>query len=205
MCASSTAITPEQEEASKWGILLGKWAVRPLKDRVLVKVDEYSSRRDCSKCKGKGHLDIGCPECHGTERYRGKKDSEEPCTTCYFCTDMSQQANAATWINLHGKQPCDLCNGKGTSSIIIPDESKAPALTGEIIAKGSEVDDLKVGMKVLITKFTGTPFIFDGLNLRHVVERDIICEIKKLREDVTTEDIKETPYDAPVSTGVDAR
>jgi chaperonin GroES len=188
---------------SEWGILLDKYAVRPLKDRVLVVVDDFKTKLDCAVCKGKGHTGEPCSECNGNGRYRGQKNNEERCTTCYICTNKAMQHSIASWIDLKGKQPCPTCEGSGTSSIIIPDEAKKRPLTGNIIACGTMCTDLKVGMKILFTQYTGVEFILDTLQMRHIIEKDVICEIKMLKEDATLNDLEQNMYSEAKNVGVD--
>src|SRR5579859_5548778 len=92
---------------NNWAIIRDKYALQPIYGglgRVLVKVDEYQSSRDCTVCHGTGHTGNPCPECHGNGRYRGKKTSEENCTTCYILRDKSQAGSKGAWINLNGKE-----------------------------------------------------------------------------------------------------
>jgi co-chaperonin GroES (HSP10) len=195
----------EKLNEQEWGILLDKYAVRPLMDRVLVVVDDFKTKLDCAMCKGKGHTGEKCNECGGNGRYRGKQNSDDRCTTCYICRDKAHSHSQGAWIDLKGKQPCPTCEGTGSSSLVIPDEAKKKPLTGNIIACGSKCVELKVGMKVLFTQFTGIPFVLDDLEMRHVVERDIICEIKMLKEDINLGDIREERYDEAVNVGVDSQ
>lgn len=175
-------ITTRQTSTDNWAIILDTYALRPIKDRVLVQQDGYKSARDCTKCKGIGHLNVKCSECKGRGTFRGKKDTDDKCTTCFILRDKSQPASIGAWINLNGHEPCDLCNGLGSSSIVVPDDSKIKTSTGNVIAIGRQVTEYKVGTKVMFTNYTGTPFEFVGLDFRLIHEMDILCEVRPIKQ-----------------------
>lgn len=188
----------EQREKDKWAIIKDTYALSPIRGgdgRVLVEEDDYSSTRDCSKCKGTGHLNIPCEECKGTGTYRGKKESEDYCTTCHILKDKTQSSSAGAWINLNGKQPCDLCNGLGSSSIVIPDEAKNKTTTGTVRAISAVgINEVKVGEKVVYTNYAGSEFKYAGVDLRIIIEKDLLCKLKKLKTDSPDVSVKIEQY-----------
>jgi co-chaperonin GroES (HSP10)/phage FluMu protein Com len=132
-------------------------------DRIVVLQDEYKSGRECVKCKGKGHLDVKCPQCKGTKQFKGKYDGE-----CPDCTIGSGPLSKTL-----GHVPCDLCAGQGTSSIIVPEDAEKRPTTGVITSVGHMCRFMKtpegliprpseqclaVGDRVIFTNFSGNVY-----------------------------------------------
>jgi co-chaperonin GroES (HSP10) len=105
-------------------------------DRVVVIVDEYKSGRECTKCEGKGHLEVICPHCHGKMTFKGRKD-EDYCPDCSIGTGPLRKSL--------GHVPCDLCAGQGTSSIVVPEDAEKRPTTGIITSVGALCDYFRVG------------------------------------------------------------
>lgn len=133
-------------------------------DRIVVKVDEYKSGRECSKCGGKGHLGVKCPYCKGTGFHNGKEDNG-PCPDCTVGTGPLAKTL--------GRVPCELCSGQGTSSIIVPEDAEKLPTTGVITSVGWLCNFLKtpegfvrrppehclaVGDRVIFTNFSGNAY-----------------------------------------------
>jgi co-chaperonin GroES (HSP10) len=155
-------------------------------DYIIVLEDEYKSGRDCSACDGKGHLNIECSECHGRGTYRGKPFDIEPgyCTTC----TVGQGPLRKTLKFM----PCHICNGTGTSSIVIPDDAQVRPTTGVVqslgplcgyIRTGGEwvkiptECQLKNGDRVLYHQHTGKIFELGAqgkVKIRYIKEGEIL-------------------------------
>lgn len=171
-----------------WANIKDQYMLQPIyggPGRVLVQQDGFKSRMDCTKCEGKGHTGEVCRECKGTGTFRGKKYTDEKCTTCHILRDKSQPSSAGAWINLNGKQPCDLCNGTGSSSIVIPDEAKTDTTMGNIVAISKQgIEMVKQGDKVMYGSYIGTQFKFLDITFRVCTERDLFCLVKQLKPNV---------------------
>jgi len=155
-------------------------------DRVIILEDEYKSGRDCTKCLGKGHTYEACSECGGRGTYRGQPESRDPgpCTSCSVGEGPLKRTLKY--------KPCDVCNGTGTSSIVIPDDAKTRPTTGIVKAIGPlcgynriggewvKLPDeacLKIGDRVLYHAHCGNIFEMGSKNeikIRYVKESEIL-------------------------------
>lgn len=64
------------------------------------------------------------------------------------------------------------------SGIIIPDNAKEKPLSGEVKAVGNEVENVKVGDKVVFAKYGGTEVSFEGKNYLVLNIDDVLGVIK---------------------------
>ena len=65
------------------------------------------------------------------------------------------------------------------SGIVLPGTaSKEKPITGEVIAVGKDVEDVKAGDKVIFEKYTGTEVKLDGQEYIIVKEQDIIAIVQ---------------------------
>ena len=196
MTASSelNVLYDETQDEREWGIIAEKHAIRPTHDRVLILVDPIKTHYDCKDCSGRGFLDEVCPNCNGTKKepVRGKKYaagakieySEENCTECTFIGEVTRT---------YGKKLCPTCHGrKGT--IVLPDNTKKPPLTGKVLAVGHIVKYFKVNDHIIFTNFTGTEFPIEGVTLRIANERDIIGHYKPLNKTEPGVGIEQNKY-----------
>lgn len=67
---------------------------------------------------------------------------------------------------------------KTASGIVIPTQAKEKPQMAEVVATNEEVDDLKIGDKVLFKKFGGTDIKIDGEELIVVDAEDILAIIQ---------------------------
>ncbi len=164
----------EIEYKKQWAIIKDQYAISPIyggNGRVLVQEDPYKSRFDCTKCGGVKHLGVICECCKGTKVY---KDSE-----CWECQVPHELGTRAI-----GYVPCDQCKGQG-GTIVIPEESQRNTTTGNILAVSTtDILHVKVGNKVMFTSYSGSPFKFLDLDLRVIVEKDLLCLVKPLKKNV---------------------
>jgi co-chaperonin GroES (HSP10) len=157
-------------------------------DRIVVIVDEYKSGRECTKCKGKGHLGEACPHCKGSGYF--KADEEQgPCPDC--TVGEGPLSKTLTFV------PCDLCAGRGTSSIVVPDDAQKRPTTGVITSVGplcaySAIGGqfvpkplhvrLKVGDRVFFTLYSGNEYQLgpsgNQITIRILKEAEVLGKIK---------------------------
>ncbi|BCX79637.1 co-chaperone GroES [Campylobacter sp. 19-13652] len=64
------------------------------------------------------------------------------------------------------------------TGIIIPDNAKEKPLSGEVKAVGSEVENVKVGDKVVFAKYGGTEVSLEGKNYLVLNIDDVLGVIK---------------------------
>jgi co-chaperonin GroES (HSP10) len=157
-------------DPKEWAVINESEALRAVDDRILVLEDEFRSGLECSSCKGKGHTDIVCKYCKGTTFYKADRDSGA-CPDCEVGTLGIRKS--------FGYELCSVCKGRG-ASVIIPDSSKRPTLTGRVISIGRNVTEFRVGDRVLFTNYTGTDFTVSGTKLRIMKQYDVCCEHKQL-------------------------
>lgn len=144
-------------------------------DRIVVVQDEYKSGRECTKCGGKGHLGVKCKYCRGTGRWKGADTSE----LCPDCTVGSGPLAKAL-----GHDKCDLCDGQGTSSIVVPEDSEKRPTTGVITSVGYMCQFIKtpegflprpseaclrVGDRVIFTNFSGNQYELGAAKSKRMV------------------------------------
>lgn len=156
-------------------------------DRVIVLEDPYKSGRDCTTCNGTGEeKGVKCVECGGNHYYRGKKprageDEPDNCTTCVVGEGPLQRK--LKW------NPCPTCKGKGTSSLIIPEDSQTRPTTGVIQSVGPLCGYrivagewlkmpaeacFKVGDRVLYHNMTGSIFDIGDKRIRYIKEAELL-------------------------------
>jgi len=160
----------EQLDPNEWAIIKESEALRAIGDRVLILEDEFRSGFECKTCLGKGHSDIKCKYCKGTGRYKGQ-DEGFACPDCEVGTSDGRKS--------FGYELCSACKGL-QASIIVPDNSKRPSLTGRVISIGKDVTEFSVNDRVMYTNYTGTDFIINGVRLRIMKQNDVLCEHKQL-------------------------
>ena len=167
-----------KQEKDQWANVLDEYMLSPIlggEGRILVKEDGFKSQYECSKCHGKGHLGEVCQYCLGTRFEKGKEENG-------YCRDCTIGEGGAG--KTLGYVACDLCKGSG-GSIITPDESQRNTTTGDVLAISKDgIRQVRVGDKVLFTNYTGSPFKFMKVDLRVMQERDLLCLVKQLKNNV---------------------
>jgi co-chaperonin GroES (HSP10) len=163
-----------------WATIKGQYAISPIyggNGRVLVQEDPFKSKYDCTKCGGKKHLGVVCPRCKGTRYVKGED--------CWECAVDSEYTSGSTASKKSiGFVPCNECNGKG-GLIVIPEENQRNTTTGTILAVSNrEILEVKVGDKVMFTNYTGSPFKFLDVDLRIIIEKDLLGKVKQLKKSV---------------------
>jgi hypothetical protein len=160
----------EKLDPSCWAIIKESEALRAIGDRVLILEDDFRSGYECKACKGTGHTDAVCKYCNGTTFYKGKEDGGA-CGDCQVGTSDGRKSL--------GFELCGVCNGRG-ASVIVPDTSKRPSLTGRVVSVGADVTLFSVNDRVMYTNYTGTDFVVAGVKLRVMRQHDVLCQHKKL-------------------------
>lgn len=162
-------------ETCNWANIKDEYIIQPIfggDGRVLVKVDGFKSKYDCTACKGKGHTEIVCGRCRGTKKsFDGI--SEIPCVGCTIGESDGRKT--------YGFQLCEQCKGLG-GTIIIPDTSQRNTDSGDVLAISiAGINIIKPGMKVLLATYSGVPFKFMDIDFKIMVEKDILGIIRQLK------------------------
>lgn len=160
-----------ENKTNNWAIIADQYALRPIKDRILVQEDPFKSKYDCKECSGLGHLGVVCKYCKGTKYDKGKEENG-------YCRDCTV-GEVGVGVTL-GFEACPTCKGVG-GIITVPDENKRNTTTGNVLAIGKDVTEYKVNSKVMFTNFTGTPFKFLDIDFRVIHEDDVLCEVRQLK------------------------
>ena len=180
---------------SQWAVIKDQYMISPIyggNGRVLVQEDPFKSKFDCSECLGLGHNGVVCMFCKGTTYHRGKEENGA-------CPDCNNEAQGPLNKSL-GFQLCKKCNGTG-GTIVIPDESKRNTTTGQVLAVSDrDIQEFQVGDKVMFTNYSGSPFNFIGLDLRIIIERDLLGKVKQLKSNI--EGLTEGKFAEIENTGV---
>jgi co-chaperonin GroES (HSP10) len=187
---------PVEDETKQWAKIKDQYLISPIyggNGRVLVQEDPYKSRYECTECGGRGHLGVVCKYCKGTKYDHGKEENGY----CRDCT-VGEAGNAVG--RTLGFDPCPTCHGKG-GSIIVPDENQRNTTTGDVLAiSNREILEVRVGDKVMFTSFSGSAFKFLDLDLRIIIEKDLLGKVKQLKKSV--DGINEQPFADLDNTGV---
>lgn len=179
-------------QVSNWAKIKDSYMISPIyggNGRVLVQEDPFKSRYECSECGGSGHTDKICPDCDGTKikekegtgtLVKGKMQYE---IIKYECT--SCKPTGANIINrAYGYVLCPKCDGK-QGLIITPEDSQKNATTGNILAiSNRDILEVKTGDKVIFTNYSGSPFKIADVELRIIIERDLLGIVKFLKKGV---------------------
>jgi co-chaperonin GroES (HSP10) len=126
-----------------------------LGDRVDVLKDVLESAYSCKSCKGKGHdPEVMCVLCKGAKYEIAKDNTKVPCRGCKVLGFGMEQVHSS------GFMKCALCqsNNVGTgwrAGIVIPEQAQQEAITGIVVSVGPECRLLKIGDRVVHSKYAG--------------------------------------------------
>jgi co-chaperonin GroES (HSP10) len=114
-------------------------------DRIIVRRDTLESEYICRSCKGKGHTDEECGHCGGKQQRNGEH--------CKSCTCLGYEAETP---HPSGFARCEDCRGSGwKNGIVVPETAQGKPVTGVVVSLGPETKLLKLGDRVLHSKFAG--------------------------------------------------
>lgn len=162
----------------QWAKIKDSYMISPIyggNGRVLVQEDPFKSKYDCTKCDGKKHLGVKCTYCDGTKYDKGREDRGR-CRDCEVLTELGMRSL--------GFVPCDQCKGQG-GLIVTPEDSQKNATTGNVLAiSNRDILEIKTGDKVIFTNYSGSPFKIAEVELRIIIERDLLGIVKMLKKGV---------------------
>lgn len=125
-----------------------------LGDRIDVLKDIMESAYSCKACHGKGHSEAVCANCVGA-RYEtfGGVDTpfeKRPCRDCIVLGFGMEQLHSS------GFQKCEACSGSGwRGGVVIPEQAQQEAITGIVVSVGPECRLIKIGDRVVHSKYAG--------------------------------------------------
>lgn len=160
------AITPNQEMAA---LDLPPDA----SGRVIVRMDTLESEYSCQVCKGLGYDEAEkCEVCRG-EQSRDGLDCES-CKVLGYARDSKWSC---------GHRACTSCRGSGwRSGIIVPEVAQGRPVTGVVVSCGPNTSVVRLGDRVLHSKFAGHALTTPGHETFTVMrEAEVIALIEERR------------------------
>jgi co-chaperonin GroES (HSP10) len=123
-----------------------------LGDRVDILKDILESAYSCKTCHGKGHTLAICGLCRGA-----KHEIVDPgegirvaCRGCIVLGFGMEQLHSS------GFQKCESCSGSGwRGGVVIPEQAQQEAITGIVVSVGPDCRLLKIGDRVVHSKYAG--------------------------------------------------
>lgn len=120
-----------------------------LGDRVDILRDVLESAYSCKTCHGKGHTAAMCGNCRGT-KHEEVQGAALPCRGCIVLGFGMEIKHSS------GHRKCDACAATGwRGGIVIPEQAQQEAITGIVVSVGPECRLLKIGDRVVHSKYAG--------------------------------------------------
>jgi co-chaperonin GroES (HSP10) len=123
-----------------------------LGDRILVRKDVLELEDACKTCHGRGYDEESpCLNCGGSQKVTiDIEGNQMPCPRCIVLGYDREQRWSC------GRNPCKSCRGSGwRSGIVIPEVAESKPITGVVVSVGPECRLLKLGDRVIHSKFAG--------------------------------------------------
>lgn len=141
-----------------------------LGDRIIVRRDTLESEYVCRSCRGKGHTDETCKLCDGKQQ----KDGIE-CRACSVLGYESEKTHPS------GFTVCSYCRGSGwKNGIVIPEVAQGKPVTGVVVSLGPATTLLKLGDRVLHSKFSGHTLEMKAETYTYMRESEVISLLRDL-------------------------
>jgi co-chaperonin GroES (HSP10) len=120
-----------------------------LGDRVDILKDVLESAYSCKECRGTGKSGMICGLCDGL-KYEGDGAEKVACRGCIVLGFGMEQLHAS------GYQKCEKCSGSGwKGGVVIPEQAQQEAVTGIVVSVGPQCRLLKIGDRVVHSKYAG--------------------------------------------------
>ena len=141
-----------------------------LGDRLIVRRDSLESEYICSDCKGKGHTDEVCKLCDGKQQKEGIL-----CKECQIIGWDSEKVRPS------GFSRCLSCRGSGwKNGIIIPEVAQGKPVTGVVVSIGPDTKLLKLGDRVLHSRFSGHTLEMKNETYTYMREHEVISLLRDM-------------------------
>jgi co-chaperonin GroES (HSP10) len=141
--------------------------------RVIVRMDTLESEYSCQVCKGLGYDEAEvCETCRG-EQSRDGLDCES-CKVLGYARDTKWSC---------GHRACTSCRGSGwRSGIIVPEVAQGRPVTGVVVSCGPNTCVVRLGDRVLHSKFAGHALTTPGHETFTVMrESEVIALLEERR------------------------
>ena len=144
-----------------------------LGDRIIVRRDSLESEYVCRSCRGKGHTSEVCKLCDGRQQKNGMH--------CGACKVTGFDAEATAEWHPSGFTRCTDCNGTGwRNGIIIPEVAQGKPVTGVVVSLGPETKLVKLGDRVLHSKYSGHTLEMKAETYTYMRESEVISLLRDL-------------------------
>jgi hypothetical protein len=142
-----------------------------LGDRIIVRRDTLESEYVCRACKGKGHTDEVCGLCDGKQQKDG--------VACRNCVVLGFEAETQ---HPSGFVRCTDCRGVGwKNAVIIPEVAQGKPVTGVVVSIGPQTALLKLGDRVLHSKYAGHTLEMKAETYTFMREGEVISLLRDLQ------------------------
>jgi co-chaperonin GroES (HSP10) len=167
----ATAITRNQNrEQLIWFGIDSQNMSAALGDRIIVRRDLTESEYICRDCRGKGHTDETCGMCEGHQQRDGI-----PCKHCQVLGFEGEKPHPS------GYKLCPVCRGAGwRNGIIIPEVAQGKPVTGVVVSLGPQTTLLKLGDRVLHSKYSGHTLEMKSETYTYMRETEVISLLRAL-------------------------
>jgi co-chaperonin GroES (HSP10) len=141
-----------------------------LGDKICVRQDFMESEYSCADCRGKGHTDEICPLCEGKQQKEGVQ-----CKNCLALGFGQEKPYPAGFVK------CSACFGSGwRNGIIIPEKYQGAPVTGVVVSVGPACQWLKLGDRVLHSKFAGHTLTMKQETYTYMREHEVISLLRDM-------------------------
>ena len=141
-----------------------------LGDRIIVRRDLLESEYVCPGCRGSGHNNKECVQCGGKQHVGALE-----CRTCAVLGFSGEQKHAC------GYEICVECNGSGwRNGIVIPEKAQGIPVTGVVVSLGPETRLLKLGDRVLHSRYAGHTLEMRAESYTYMRESEVISLLRDL-------------------------
>jgi co-chaperonin GroES (HSP10) len=145
-----------------------------LGDRIIVRRDALESEYVCRACKGKGHTEEVCKHCGGKQNDSNPMGAQ-PCKSCRVLGYGGETPHPS------GFQVCVECRGSGwKNGIIIPEVAQGKPVTGVVVSLGPACSLLKLGDRVLHSKYAGHTLEMKAETYTFMREFEVISLLRDL-------------------------
>ena len=154
---------------------IGNRGLEAAENQIIILQDEYKSGYECELCGDREHRFL-----------KGSEAKQESIIDCVQCGGAGRVAKAGrdemlfircTACEGSGKVTCPKCAGKGSPSVVIPDDQKGRPTTGTVVSAGENVKRYKLGDRLLVPAFAGHGLELAGINMATGKQEEAVITI----------------------------
>ncbi len=163
-------------------IFVGNTGFEADPDHLIVLQDDFKSGYECEMCGDRDHRIkrggfegqtesiIDCDNCQGRGKYVKVLNPEKGLATEIRCSQCDGT----------GKIACPKCDGKGSPSVVLAENTKGRPTTGVVVSCGANVQNYKLGDRVCYPSFAGHAFDLTGCDAEgKTIERTLVIHIER--------------------------